>query len=129
MTMSLKIISVGAAATGSAMGMLFDVQKMDWQELLAFALIALVCLVFGTVGRLSAFDPSDEVFVFEKRRSMMLFGILYILSLMTAEFSGANIFGMMGIAGAYGLAGPLVVEPVVDWLIRILNALKPDPNK
>ena len=129
MIVSVKTLSAGAAVSGSAMGMLFEAEAMDWQQMIAFALIGLVCLIFGTLGRLSSFDPKEESFTLERRRSFMLFGVLYILSLMTAEALSANIFTMAGIACAYGLAGPFVVKPVVDLVIRLLSAIFPGTGK
>lgn len=107
------------------MGMLMDAETMSIQQFAAFALVAIVCLTFGTLGRLAAFDPQDEKFKNERRKSVMLLGTLYVMSLMTAEAVSANIFVMGGIAVAYGLAGPLIVKPVIEWLMRIIALITP----
>lgn len=116
-----KLLYVTAAVSGAMTKLVFDQASMDWKGWLAFSVICLIGLAMGSIARLGMFDPKTVDMKFERRRTVMIFGALYLITLWIAETSNANILTAPLIGAATGAAGPIAI----NWLVAKFFGEKP----
>jgi len=115
----IGIYYLTSTSAGASSAFLLGVPLSETERAIAFAFIVAFALFFGSLARLATFTDNNKT---ERRKVVMTFGALYVISLFMANWLQVDIMGAALIAVGVGSAGPLVLIPLVDGVTRASKA-------
>lgn len=110
---------IAASAGGGVSSVVLGMPISETERTIAIGVIVIFALFFGSIARLATTDGDIKK---ERRKSLMTFGALYIISLFLANKMEVDLLGAALIAVGVGAAGPLIIIPLADGMTRAVKA-------
>lgn len=118
-------ITFASATAGASSSVVLDMPVSEPARAVMIGIIVVFALFFGALARLATTNGDSRK---ERRRAAMTFGALYIISLFMANKLDVDIYGAALIAVGVGAAGPLIIVPVAEGMVRAVKAFFDRPQ-
>ncbi len=113
-------IALASASAGASSSVVLDLPVSEPARAIMIGVIIVFALFFGALARLATTEGDSRK---ERRRAMMTFGSLYVISLFMANKLNVDIYGAALLAVGVGAAGPLILVPLVEGVVGILRGM------
>lgn len=113
-------IALASASAGASSSVVLDLPVSEPARAIMIGVIIVFALFFGALERLATTEGDSRK---ERRRAMMTFGSLYVISLFMVNKLNVDIYGAALLAVGVGAAGPLILVPLVEGVVGILRGM------